>query len=70
MDGKEESEVTGINRRRNEVRGWDQVGEEKQELKKNDLILYTPEWNRSTLTDRRWCRGDRAGRYGFSGPRE
>ena len=53
MDGKEESDVTGINRRRNEVRGWDKVGEEKQELDKNDLILYTPEWNRSTLTDRR-----------------
>ena len=45
--------MTGINRRRNEVRGWDKVGEEKQELDKNDLILYTPEWNRSTLTDRR-----------------
>ena len=52
MDGREENEVTGINRRRNEVRGWDKDGEEKEELDKNDLILYTPEWNRSTLTDR------------------
>lgn len=43
MDGSEESEVTGINRRRNEVRGWDKDGEEKEELDKNDLILYTPE---------------------------
>ena len=51
MDGREENEVTGINRRRNEVRGWDKDGEEKEELDKNDLILYTPEWNRSTLTD-------------------
>lgn len=52
MDESEESEVTGINRRRNEVRGWDKEGAEKVELDKNDLILYTPEWNRSTLTDR------------------
>lgn len=52
IDAREESEVTGINRRRNEVRGWDKDGKEKEELDKNDLILYTPEWNRSTLTDR------------------
>ena len=51
MDGKVEREVTGINRRRNEVRGWGKDEVQKEDLDKNDLILYTPEWNRSTLTD-------------------
>ena len=48
------SEVTGLNRSRGNVRGsrkpW--LGGDPEDRDQNDLIYYTPEWNRSTLTDR------------------
>ena len=47
------SEVTGLNRKRGGVRGermpW--LDGDTAERDRNDLIVYMPEWNRSTLTD-------------------